>query len=474
MKLHRCMDSKSTLQPRNQVSASCASTVVWRRWLAPAGLLCTAIVLQSFAALNPKLTEHLYSRGLYPYVGRITSFVNRVTTISLSEVLITAALALLVGLIVWHVRELYSRRLTLRAFAVSGLSKLLWLAGGGLMAFLLVWGLNYQRQPLSVTMGFERREASIDELVLINRAIVENVNRNFREAHAGGVVEEHDRVPLDQSELISRLESAYKQEAAVIGLTGEDFGPPKPIYFSRLMTRLGITGLYMPFTGEPNFNTEPPGFDLPYTLAHEMAHQRGFAREDEANFIAFLVCTGSSHPYIRYSGYLNSLSVLGALACVAPERYRELVDALDTGPRADLKARSQFWLRHRGRVSGWGHQINDAYLRANRIRSGVRNYNDAVSLIIGYYLCSVTRSSVNRRFTRCKLAVNPIVVSMTGRTDGAANRTKQHKLSNCTRLQSWHGGCGTSSVIRRNVLGRFDFTEFEFVELAVGLFGRLN
>lgn len=393
MKLHRCMDSNNTLQPRNQVNASGASTVVWRRWLAPAGFLFTAITLQSFAAFNPKVTEHFYSRGLYPYIGRITSFVNRFTSFSLSEVLIIAILVVIAGLTIWQVRELYYRRVTSRTFALSGLSKLLWVAGGGLISFLLVWGLNYQRQPLAVTMGFERREASVDELVVIGRAIVDGINSNHREAHAGGIVEEHDGVPLGQSELISHLESAYRQEAALIGTTGEGFGPPKPIYSSHLMTRLGVTGVYMPFTGEPNFNTEPPGFDLPYTLAHEMAHQRGFAREDEANFIAFLVCAKSSHPYIRYSGYLNSLSVLGALARVAPERYRELVNALDAGPRADLRARSRFWSRYRGRAAKWSQQVNDAYLKANRIRSGVKNYNDAVSLIIGYYLMHLPQAT---------------------------------------------------------------------------------
>src|SRR5438105_6884447 len=83
-----------------------------------------------------------------------------------------------------------------------------------------------------------------------------------------------------------------------------------------------------------------------------MAHQRGFAREDEANFIAFLVCTKASNAYVRYSGYLGALRVLGVLFRVAPERYRETVAAFGEGPRADLRARAQFWARARRSARG--------------------------------------------------------------------------------------------------------------------------
>ncbi len=109
---------------------------------------------------------------------------------------------------------------------------------------------------------------------------------------------------------------------------------------------LQSSGVYSPFTGEPNYNAIQPDFDLPYVVAHEMAHQRGFAREDEANFIAFMVCTKAAHPYARYSGYLNALRVLSVLYRIAPERYRETVATLGEGPRADLKARGRFWARY--------------------------------------------------------------------------------------------------------------------------------
>jgi hypothetical protein len=154
------------------------------------------------------------------------------------------------------------------------------------------------------------------------------------------------------------------------------------------MTRFGISGIYSPLTGEANYNAEQPSCDLPYTIAHEMAHQRGFAREDEANFIAFLICSKASHPYLRYSGSLRGLRVLSALRPqVTPERYREIVTALGAGPLQDARASAEFWDRSRNRtLSSVAERTNDAYLQANRVRSGIRNYGEVTALIIGYYL----------------------------------------------------------------------------------------
>jgi hypothetical protein len=152
------------------------------------------------------------------------------------------------------------------------------------------------------------------------------------------------------------------------------------------MSWLGIGGLYNPFTGEANFNALQPDFDLPYSIAHEKAHQCGIAREDEANFVAFLVCSHSTNPFVRYSGYLNALRVVNELGISAPERYRDVAGTLGAGPRADLSARSAFWARFQGRGMTVTHRINNSYLRANNVPGGARSYSADVALIISYYL----------------------------------------------------------------------------------------
>src|SRR5678815_329701 len=116
--------------------------------------------------------------------------------------------------------------------------------------------------------------------------------------------------------------------------------------------------------------------------------QRGFAREDEANFIAFLVCIKAADPYVRYCGYVRGLRVLAPLrSSVSDDRYREIVAVLKEGPRNDLRASNDFWRNARSEFFGRAaERANDSYLRANRVTSGVKNYGEVVSLILRYYV----------------------------------------------------------------------------------------
>ncbi|HVF49889.1 MAG TPA: DUF3810 domain-containing protein [Pyrinomonadaceae bacterium] len=365
----------------------------WRRLIAPCALFGAAFVLQTVAGFYPARVDALYSRGAYMYIAGALAFVNKFYAYSLAEALTLLLAACLAGWLAWQGRRLYLRRVRVGALLFSSLLRALWLAGAGLWVFLLIWGLNYQRAPLSATLGMERREATAEELETISRAIVEGVNRSYEETHAGAGEDGASRLTLTRAQLYAELSDAYRR-VTLTGVGGEvDFGPPKPVYFSGLMSRMQVSGIYSPLTGEPNFNAQMPDADLPFTIAHEIAHQRGFAREDEASFVAFVACTASPHPYVRYSAYLNALGVLNIHARVAPERAREIFASLAQGPRADMRARVLFWRRHQGSLGRMTQSLNNAYLKANRVKSGVRNYNEVNRLIIGYYLLLKTREA---------------------------------------------------------------------------------
>jgi hypothetical protein len=228
------------------------------------------------------------------------------------------------------------------------------------------------------TLGYDQRPATRDELEAMGRAVVSGINRNHAEARAA-------RIP-DRAEIVRLIEESYRRQTELPGANSATYGPPKPVYLSPALSRLGITGIYFPFTGEPNYNREAPDFSLPFTMAHEMAHQRGYARESEANFIAYLICVNSAHPFVRYSGYRHGLGIVAELWKLAPDEARQVYRQIGPGPRADLEAEYRFWSRYQGRAQALSYNLNNAYLKANRIRSGTRNYNEAVALMIGYYL----------------------------------------------------------------------------------------
>jgi len=356
------------------------------RWLMPLAPLAAAFLLQALASRNPQLVERYYSRKLFPLIIYAFSFVNGLVGFSITELVIYLLSAALVGTLIYQAREIYLGRKRFVAMLRTDLLAMVWVCGSTTLLFLLVWGLNYQREPLGMKLGFSGRMASDELLKMISENIVSEVNSNYDQAHRTAALEGPRSEPLSRAQIYELIESAYRIEPLLAGAGAGLYGPPKPIYFSGLMSRLGLSGFYMPFTGEPNFNAAQPDFDVPYVMAHEKAHQHGFTREDEANFIAFLICVNSTHPYLRYSGYLNALRVVGALAGSDPEFYGNLHERIGKGPRNDLQTREAFWARNAGPARELAHQVNDSYLKANRIESGTQNYNEDVALIVGYYL----------------------------------------------------------------------------------------
>jgi hypothetical protein len=344
----------------------------------PLLLLAAAFALQTLAGRNPQFVERYYSRAVFPSIIHTLSFFNALFSFSIAELLFyVLAIGVAVTLLL-QARQVYRRRLRFVRMLRTDLLALLWICSSALLLFLLIWGFNYQRPSLADKLGFTGRAASDEQLRVISESIVNEVNSSYSASHGS-------ETP-SRAQVYELIESAYQREPLLAETAAGRFGPPKPIYFSGLLSRLGLSGFYMPFTGEPNFNSAQPDFDLPYVAAHEKAHQRGFAREDEANFIAFVVCVNSPNPFVRYSGFLNALKVLWAIGGSDPDFIRKMTERIAEGPRNDLQARATFWARYEGPARGVATRVNDSYLKANRIESGTRNYSEDIALIVGYYL----------------------------------------------------------------------------------------
>lgn len=196
------------------------------------------------------------------------------------------------------------------------------------------------------------------------------------------------KMDTDLDGLTDKLLDAYDSLEDKYEFIGNFKSRLKPIALSEPMTYTHISGVYTYYTGESNLNTNFPDYTIPFTAAHEMAHQRGFARENEANFVAFLVCLESNDPYIRYSGYLNMLEyVNGPLYSVSPQDYFDVLRSLDIRVRCELVEYSEFFDKYRestaSKVSG---TINDTYLKSQGIEEGEKSYGLVVDLAVNYIL----------------------------------------------------------------------------------------
>lgn len=346
----------------------------------PLGIIVAGVLAQSLAALVPWTIERAYSRAIYPQLLSILSSPAGRVSLSVGEIFI-CCLILAAFVFVGRSCVLLLTRPEERARLLrTSFSYAAWVAAFLLWAFLLTFGLNYQRPFLFELLGYERRRAEIHELEALGEEIVRGVNENYLEAHATG------RVAPGSLEALALLKEAYETTPDLALLPGGEFTRPKPVYFSGLLTRFGISGFYFPFTGEPNYNADAPDFQIVFSIAHEMAHQRGVARESEANFVAYIVCVNSRDPFVRYSGYRNGLGVLSELHSREPEKARRLAAQLGAGYRDDSRRAAQFWAKSAGAAGALGQRINDLYLRANRVKSGVEDYRGSTALIIGHHL----------------------------------------------------------------------------------------
>jgi len=250
--------------------------------------------------------------------------------------------------------------------------------------FSLLWGLNYNRPPLADELQLEVTEYNREQLKALIRLLSERANttREWVLEDENG----HFTTGQHYSEIFARAPLGYFAIATEYPLLAGNYGRPKAIFASPLMNYTFITGIYTPFTGEANINVATPETTLIFTTMHEMAHQRGIAHENDANFIAFL--TSVSHPDVdfQYAGYLNALSYArSALNQIAPDKLAALNPLLSVGVINDLNYRTAFWQSYQGPVEEVMTQMNENYLRANGVAEGVQSYGLVVDLLLAYY-----------------------------------------------------------------------------------------
>ena len=215
-----------------------------------------------------------------------------------------------------------------------------------LSLFALGFGTAYHGSPLDEKLGIDRRNVSAEELYDTAMILAEKVNEeaeNIAFRHQSFSV-----MPYGISEMNDKLIQAYDTVCDEHSFIQRLNSRVKPVMLSEAMSYTHITGVYTYFTGEANINVAFPDYTIPYTAAHELAHQRGIAREDEANFVAFLVCAASDDPYIRYSGYLNLYEyVANSLYSANRDLYYKMVANVDTDVRYEMIAYSNFFDKYR-------------------------------------------------------------------------------------------------------------------------------
>ena len=165
-------------------------------------------------------------------------------------------------------------------------------------------------------------------------------------------------------------------------LTGQTTSP-KGVYFSKIMSYMGYTGVFFPFSGETYINTDQPAWDIPNTIAHEIAHQRGVHSEAEANFLGIAACLQSDEVYYRYSGYMAGLFHLTkALYTADKDAYMEIRNSFSEHLEADWQDNNRFWQERESKLGDVADTVYNTFLQVNGQTSGLKSYGECVDLIV--------------------------------------------------------------------------------------------
>lgn len=353
------------------------------RWVVTLSLLGLALLTRlilTFAAMNPNLVENLYSARAYPYIAKGLGFLSGIIPFSIAEVLF---ILIILFIIISIIMIILKPRLI-----VNDITKIfhymLRLFATMYVLFYLLWGFNYFRQDYLVIADINDSPSTYSELKELTSIMIEKSNeiREYLPEDDTGIL------LVDESfDQLGKLANHGFDNYYVGSLyLGGNYGRIKPVFSSKYMSYTGIAGIYIPFTSEPTINRDIPSQSLLTTISHEIAHQRGFAKEDEANFIAYKANINNPDQKFQYSGYYLAVNHL------MNEVYRENHDdymlfytELSDGVKRDIEFAREYWKTKEGKVQESVNKMNDNYLKANNQADGVRSYNGVVNLLLAEY-----------------------------------------------------------------------------------------
>ncbi|MBR0353414.1 MAG: DUF3810 domain-containing protein [Oscillospiraceae bacterium] len=248
--------------------------------------------------------------------------------------------------------------------------------------FCMLWGVYYYGDDFITVSGLKNEKVSVEELAEVTEYFADMANEYSSKVtrDAGGIYS------VDYKAVLSRSDEVYgKIEKDHPCLEGPEV-KAKGVICSRIMSYVDFTGFFFPFTAEANVNTETPSAYFASTVAHELAHQRGVAKEQEANFVAVLASLEYGDPDYVYSAAVLAYTHLGnALYDADNESWKEIYSGLNEKVLTDLKANREYWQRFETPVQKASNTVYESFLYSYDQDLGLKSYGACVDLLVNYY-----------------------------------------------------------------------------------------
>lgn len=302
---------------------------------------------------------------------------------SVAELLCVLLVVLAVGYLIWSVVAIIRSRVSRRGRAYSALLGAFCIGLTIYVGFCYLWGVHYYTDSFQDRSGIYAQPVAQEDLMGVTAYFADRLKETANLVAR----DENGLFAVSREEILADSVHAYDALEEEFPFLAFDDQGVKPVHFSRIMSALDFTGIYCPYTGEANVNVDSPACLLPSTAAHELAHQRSVALEQECNFLAVLACTTCGNDAYAYSGWLLGYIHLGnALYKVDPEAYQSIRDALPDTVRTDLADNNAYWAQFEDSTAQKvSNQVYEGFLKSYGEEQGLQSYGMVVDLLVTYY-----------------------------------------------------------------------------------------
>lgn len=347
------------------------------RWLL--FLLFLSILVKLFS-LNEYWVERYYTYGFYPVFSKVLRSILGWIPFSIGDILYFLAFIYIV-MKTWKLLRILAKRKVKEYLSWILFRKFLKLVLGIYLVFNIFWGLNYNREGIAGQLELNVQPYTNQELNTLTSLLLQRLN-GYAEK-----VDSVSRMKWDKNHLLFRQGiQDYRAVKNKYSFLTYNIASIKPSLYSSVAHYFGFSGYFNPFSGEAQMNTSEPVFVKPFVLNHEIAHQLGYGKENEASFISFLVSKESSSIDFRYSVYYelfyNALSELRMNKDTAATK--KFISQLHSRVRYDKREEIKFRSKRKNKMQPYVSDFYDNYLKANNQPGGLATYNEVTAWLIAF------------------------------------------------------------------------------------------
>ncbi|EZH73267.1 amino acid permease [Aquimarina atlantica] len=339
-------------------------------------LLPVQIILIQILSLFPEVIERFYSNGLFVYISKALRYVFGWLPFSFGDILYCV---LIIMLIRFLFKKVFKKRLFWKEVVLD--------IGATLSVvyacFHILWGMNYYRLPLHEILHIDDVYTE-EELITVSEKFILRANSLHLQLESNDSLPIH--IPYSKEEIFQKTVPAYDQLHQIFPVLQYHPKSIKTSILSLPLTYMGFSGYLNPITNEAQVNGLILNYKAPTTSCHEEAHQLGFAKENEANFIAALTTMNYDDIYFNYSGATFALKFcLNDLYLRNEEKAICLIEKLRPGIRRNYIEVNEFWESYENPLEPIFKSTYDSYLKANNQPDGMETYSYVVALLVNYY-----------------------------------------------------------------------------------------